>query len=140
MHIRSLKHFRILLTPSPFCLQFHATSLSKLPICICFRGTPAPPCADIMCTCPLSKYNNAICSSVGYSASLDIALNSSVSPVLKSNTICISRKILEVSGLHVKSFVGSYTKAVFCRFSQNHQQRISFFVIENLPFEEECLS
>ena len=48
--------FSDFLTPSrPPCLHFHATSLTKLPYCICFWGTPLPPpCADIICTCPLT--------------------------------------------------------------------------------------
>ena len=40
--------------PPPPCLLFHATSLTKLPYCICSWGTPSPPPrADIICTCPL---------------------------------------------------------------------------------------
>ena len=49
--------FRIF-SPSPPlpCVHFHATSLTKLPYCICFCGTPSPPpCADIICSCPLSE-------------------------------------------------------------------------------------
>ena len=42
------------LTP-PTCLHFHATSLTKPPYCICFWYTSfPPPCADIICTCPLN--------------------------------------------------------------------------------------
>ena len=34
--------FSDFLIPSPPCLHFHATSLTKLPLCICFWGTPPP--------------------------------------------------------------------------------------------------
>ena len=34
--------FPIFLTLSRPCLHFHATSLTKLPYCICFWGTPSP--------------------------------------------------------------------------------------------------
>ena len=44
--------FRILL-PLPH-LQFHATSFTNLPYCICFWCTPfPPPSVDVIYTCPL---------------------------------------------------------------------------------------
>ena len=44
-------------SPTPPCLHFDATSLTKLPYCISFWGTPSPPpYADIISTCHLRPW------------------------------------------------------------------------------------
>ena len=59
MYIWCLQNFLISWPLPPF-LDFNATSLTKLPYCVFFWGTPySPPCADIICTCPLRKSRRA---------------------------------------------------------------------------------
>ena len=44
MYVSCMQNFGLFLTPSPTCLHLHATTLTKLPYCICFWGTsPIPP-------------------------------------------------------------------------------------------------